>query len=329
MQTQPANSSAAGAAPATAASHWSCAQAEAIYAAPFNDLLFCAHSVHRQNFDANEIQLSTLMNIKSGGCPEDCGYCPQSVHYQTGVSAERLEPLENVLAAARAARASGATRFCMGAAWRSPRGSDFERVLQMVSAVKREGLETCATLGMLSGEQARQLQAAGLDYYNHNIDTSEQYYREIIHTREFRDRLETLRLVQAAGMKVCSGGIVGMGETRRDRCQMLVTLANLPEQPQSVPVNLLVRGPGTPLADAADIDPLELVRTIALARILMPAARVRLSAGRGEMPDVQQALCFFAGANSIFYGDRLLTTDNPAVQKDLQLLDRLGLRPSA
>lgn len=301
------------------------AAVEALYRSPFHDLLHRAQQVHRRHFDPSEVQLSTLMNIKSGGCPEDCAYCPQSVHHDTSVEPAGLTTVEEVRAAARAALASGATRFCMGAAWRSPRGKDFQRALDMVRAVRESGLEACATLGMLTPDQARELAAAGLDYYNHNLDTSAEFYANIITTRTYADRLDTLAQVRAAGIKVCSGGIIGMGESVRDRCAMLTTLAQLPEPPESVPVNMLVRVPGTPLAQVPALDPLDMVRTIAVARILMPRSRIRLSAGRDAMDDAVQALCFHAGANSIFYGDRLLTTDNPDVQRDLRLLDRLGM----
>lgn len=321
MQTVPA--------PPTTGAMASCsrdlAAVEALYQSPFHDLLHKAQAVHRRHFNASEVQLSTLMNIKSGGCPEDCAYCPQSAHYQTDVDAERMTGVEEVRAAAMAARAAGATRFCMGAAWRSPRGAEFQRALEMVRAVRELGMEACATLGMLSPEQAQELAAAGLDYYNHNLDTSREYYARIISTRTYSDRLDTLAQVRSAGIKVCSGGIIGMGETVRDRCAMLATLADLPEPPESVPINMLVRVPGTPLAGAPQIDPLEMVRTIAVARILMPRSRIRLSAGRSDMDDALQVLCFHAGANSIFYGDRLLTTGNPEVQRDLTLLDRLGM----
>lgn len=308
-----------------ASRQWNVSEVESVYRQPFHDLLHQAQCVHRRHFDPGEVQLSTLMNIKSGGCPEDCAYCPQSARYSTGVEADKLASVEAVRAAARAARDAGATRFCMGAAWRSPRAGDFNRVIEMVHAVRELGLESCATLGMLSAEQAHALAAAGLDYYNHNIDTSAEYYARIITTREFRDRLETLEHVRSAGINLCCGGIVGMGESVRDRCAMLATLANLSRPPESVPINMLVRVAGTPLADAPDLDPLEFVRTIAVARILMPAARVRLSAGRSAMSDAVQALCFHAGANSIFYGERLLTTGNPGVARDLELLDRLGM----
>lgn len=308
---------------------WTRAEVDALFALPFSELLFHAQQIHRRHFDPAEIQVSTLMSVKTGGCPEDCAYCPQSAHYDTGVDGEHMAPLEAVIAAARNARANGATRFCMGAAWRSPRPRQLDRIAEMVSAVASEGLETCATLGMLDVEQARQLRAAGLDYYNHNIDTSESHYAEIISTRSYADRLETLQAVREAGLKVCCGGILGMGESRDDWSAMLHTLATLPEHPGSVPINQLVRVPGTPLADAPPVDPLDFVRVVAVARILMPATHVRLSAGRTDMSDELQALCFLAGANSIFYGEKLLTTPNPASNQDAALLARLGLRPEA
>jgi biotin synthase len=300
-------------------------QVEALYRQPFHDLLHQAHGIHRRHFNPGSVQLTTLMNIKSGGCPEDCAYCPQSAHYDTGVEAEGIASVGAVRDAARAAQAAGATRFCMGAAWRSPRGADLARVIEMIRAVRELGMESCATLGMLTAEQAQALAGAGLDYYNHNIDTSADYYQRIITTRAFDARLATLEHVRCAGIRVCCGGIIGMGESIRDRCAMLATLANLPQPPESVPINMLVRVAGTPLADMPALDPLELVRTIAVARILMPVSRVRLSAGRAELSDSEQALCFHAGANSIFYGDRLLTTGNPGVERDLALLDRLGM----
>ena len=306
---------------------WRADEVAELYALPMNDLLFRSHTAHRQFFDANEIQLSALLNIKEGGCPEDCGYCPQSVRYHTEVEVQPTMPLEEVVSAAKAAKSRGASRFCMGGAWRSPKKKDFEQVLAMIKAVSAEGLETCATLGMLSDDQAQQLKQAGLDYYNHNLDTSPEYYKSIISTRTYEDRLTTLERVRKAGMNVCCGGIVGMGEDVADRIGLLLTLANMPKHPESVPINLLVRIEGTPLSDAADLDPFELVRTIAVARVLMPASYVRLSAGRTSMDDSFQALCFFAGANSIFYGDKLLSTDNPEHVKDMQLFRRLGLRP--
>jgi biotin synthase len=305
---------------------WSAEEARRIYATPFNDLLFRAHTVHRANFDPNAVQLSRLLSIKTGGCPEDCGYCSQSAHYATGVEATRLLEVERVIDAARVARDGGATRFCMGAAWRSLRDRDVESISAMVKGVKALGLETCMTLGMLSPAHADALAEAGLDFYNHNIDTSERFYEEIITTRTFADRLETLENVRRSGIKVCSGGILGMGETADDRIEMLLTLANLEEQPESVPINMLIPIAGSPLQDAQAIEPIEFVRVIALARILMPRAYVRLSAGRTEMSDEMQALCFFAGANSIFVGETLLTAANPANERDLELFGRLGLQ---
>ncbi len=307
---------------------WHLAEVEALFALPFNDLIFLAQGVHRQHFDPADVQISRLLSIKTGACSEDCAYCPQSAHYDTGLGREALMPLDAVLAAAREAREQGASRFCMGAAWRSPRDSDIEQVCAMVEGVKALGMETCVTLGMLTDAQTGQLKSAGLDYYNHNLDTSEAFYSSIISTRTYQDRLETLARVREAGINVCCGGIVGMGETARDRASLLLTLANLPKHPESVPINLLVRVEGTPLATTDDLDPLEFVRTIAVARILMPASRVRLSAGRDRMSDEMQALCFLAGANSIFYGERLLTTDNPEAVRDRQLFARLGLRMS-
>jgi biotin synthase len=288
-------------------------------------LLFRAQSIHRQYFDPAEVQISTLLSIKTGGCPEDCAYCPQSARYNTGVNAEKLMALDAVLAEARAAKSAGASRFCMGAAWRSPKDRDLEQVCAMVGAVKGLGLETCATLGMLSAAQAHALKRAGLDYYNHNLDTSPEFYGEIITTRVYRDRLETLEHVRDAGINVCCGGIVGMGESRADRIGMIATLAALPVHPESVPINMLVRVAGTPLADQPPLDPFEFVRTIAVARITMPRSMVRLSAGREDMSEQTQALCFLAGANSIFYGPKLLTTANPERDRDRVLLDKLGL----
>jgi len=306
---------------------WTTARAEALFSLPFTDLIFTAQRIHRAWHTPNTVQMSTLLSIKTGACPEDCAYCPQSVRYDTGVAAEALMPLAQVVERARAARSAGATRFCMGAAYRSPKSKDIEKIVEMVSAVHALGLETCATLGMLSGAQALTLKQAGLDYYNHNLDTSENFYGEIISTRTYQDRLDTLAAVRAAGMNVCCGGIVGMGESQRDRAQLLVTLANLPQQPESVPINQLVRVPGTPLAQAEDLDPFDIVRTIAVARLMMPKAQVRLSAGRTQMSDELQALAFLAGANSIFYGEKLLTTGNPDVQRDRALLRRLGIQP--
>jgi biotin synthase len=300
-----------------------------LYELPFNDLLFRAHSVHRENFDPNQIQLSKLLSIKTGGCPEDCGYCSQSARYATGLKPSKLMEVEHVVAEARKAKDGGATRYCMGAAWRSPKQNDLDAVVAMVRGVKELGLETCTTLGMLSREQAETLAEAGLDYYNHNIDTSKRFYGEIITTRSFADRLETLEHVRQAGIKVCAGGIIGMGETVEDRIDMLVTLANLPSPPESVPINMLIPMPGSKLANAAPIDPIEFVRIIALARILMPKSHVRLSAGRKTMTDELHALCFFAGANSIFVGDTLLTAANAGEDRDSSLLRRLGLTPAA
>jgi biotin synthase len=307
--------------------NWTVAEASALYGLPFNDLLFKAQTIHRAHFDPNRVQLSRLLSIKTGGCPEDCAYCSQSVHHESGLSASKLMEVERVIAEARKARDAGATRYCMGAAWRNPKPRDMEAVVAMVKGVKALGMETCMTLGMLDRAQSEQLAYAGLDYYNHNIDTSERYYSEIITTRNFADRLETLENVRAAGMKVCCGGIVGMGEEANDRIAMLTTLANLPEHPESVPINMLIPIPGTPLAKADPIDPIDFVRTIALARILMPKSFVRLSAGRTAMSDEMQALCFFAGANSIFVGDTLLTAGNPEKDKDMDLFRRLGLQP--
>jgi biotin synthase len=304
---------------------WSRAEVLALLSAPFSDLVARAQAMHRAHHDANAVQVSTLLSIKTGGCPEDCAYCPQAARYATGVKAEKLMPLDSVLDKARAAKAAGATRFCMGAAWRSPKDRDIDKVAAMIGAVRALGMETCATLGMLSAAQAQRLKSAGLDYYNHNLDSAPEFYGQIIHTREFADRLDTLEHVRAAGMKTCCGGIVGMGETREQRAGLLQTLANLPEQPQSVPINRLVRVEGTPLAGTALLDPFEFVRTIAAARILMPQSMVRLSAGRAEMSDELQALCFIAGANSIFYGEKLLTTGNPDVEHDQALFARLGI----
>jgi biotin synthase len=298
-----------------------------LFAVPFNDLLERAHATHRAHHDPNAVQVSTLLSIKTGGCPEDCAYCPQAARYHTGVQAEKLMELDSVLERARAARDAGATRFCMGAAWRSPKDRDIPKVAAMIREVRALGMETCATLGMLSESQAQALKDAGLDYYNHNLDTAPEFYGEIIHTREYQDRLDTLDHVRAAGMKTCCGGIVGMGESREQRAGLLQTLANLPEHPQSVPINRLVQVEGTPLHGTALLDPFEFVRTIAVARVVMPKSVVRLSAGRAEMSDELQALCFYAGANSIFYGEKLLTTGNPDVAHDRALFERLGLKP--
>jgi biotin synthase len=306
---------------------WTREQVRALFAAPFPDLMFRAAQVHRENFDSSEVQISTLLSIKTGGCPEDCAYCPQSAKFDTGVKAEKLMDLDAVLAEARAAKAGGASRFCMGAAWRSPKDRDLDKVCEMVEGVKALGMETCVTLGMLTGDQARRLKDCGLDYYNHNLDTSPEYYGEIITTRVYQDRLDTLEHVREAGMHVCCGGIVGMGEGLEDRIGMIATLASLPVHPESVPINMLVRVEGTPLAGTATLDPLDFVRTIAVARICMPASVVRLSAGREDMSEETQALCFLAGANSIFYGPKLLTTPNRGRDRDMALLDKLGMRP--
>jgi len=309
----------------TVRNDWTLAEVKELFALPFMDLVFQAQSVHRRFQVPNTVQISTLLSIKTGACPEDCAYCPQSVRFDTGLEAEELLELEEVAGRARAAKKSGATRFCMGAAYRSPKARDLQVIVQMVREVRALGLESCATLGMLTPAQAAQLKAAGLDYYNHNLDTSAEYYAEIITTRTYQDRLDTLAAVRAAGLKVCCGGIVGMGESPTDRAELLRTLANLPSHPESVPINQLVKVPGTPLAGAADVDPFDFVRTIAVARVLMPRAHVRLSAGREGMSDELQALCFLAGANSIFYGEKLLTTGNPDVERDRRLFERLGL----
>jgi len=306
---------------------WSFEEVQSLYSLPFNDLLFRAQSIHRENFDPNAVQVSTLLSIKTGACPEDCKYCSQSGHYNTELEKEKLLAVEKVLEEARQAKASGSSRFCMGAAWKHPSAKDFPHVLEMVKGVRALGMETCMTLGALSKEQSQALAEAGLDYYNHNIDTSRDYYKTIISTRTFEDRLDTLDNVREAGIKVCCGGIVGMGEELIDRIEFLKELANLPHHPESVPINNLVKIKGTPLEDAKDLEPFEFVRMIAVARILMPASHVRLSAGREEMNDQMQALCFFAGANSIFYGEKLLTTSNPLENDDLQLFKRLGIHP--
>jgi biotin synthase len=306
---------------------WTRTEIRALFELPFPELMFRAQGVHRAHFDPTEVQISTLLSIKTGGCPEDCAYCPQSAHYDTGVKAEKLMSLAAVLAEARAARQAGASRFCMGAAWREPKERDLDKVCAMVEGVKAVGLETCATLGMLTRGQARRLKAAGLDYYNHNLDTSPEYYGAIITTRTYQERLDTLEQVRDAGIHVCCGGIVGMGESAEDRVGMIMTLANLPVHPESVPINLLVRVEGTPLAHGRALDLIDFVCTIAVARITMPASVVRLSAGREDMSEETQALCFLAGANSIFYGPKLLTTPNPGRDHDLRLLDKLGLAP--
>ena len=307
--------------------NWTSKEVELLFSRPFNDLLYAAQSIHREYFVSNEVQISTLLAIKTGGCPEDCAYCPQSAHYNTETDKEKLLNIDSVLAAAESAKTEGATRFCMGAAWRSPTDRDLDLVCKMVEGVKEIGLETCVTLGMLKEGQAQKLQQSGLDYYNHNIDTSKNYYNEIISTRSYEDRIQTLSSVRDAGVKVCCGGIVGMGETRQDRIDMLTTLATLPEHPQSVPINMLVPVKGTPLSDSPSLDIIEFVRTIAVTRIIMPASVVRLSAGRNAMTDETQALCFIAGANSIFYGDELLTTENPERKADMLLFNKLGLKP--
>jgi biotin synthase len=305
---------------------WQAAEVLDLYALPFNDLLFKAQTIHRENFNPNEVQISSLLSIKTGSCSEDCGYCPQSARYESGLKSEPLMPIDEVLEAAQLAKSQGATRFCMGAAWRKPKDKDIERVVEMVQGVKALGMETCVTLGMLTDEQTESLKAGGLDYYNHNLDTSEDYYSEVITTRTYQDRLDTLERVRNSGINVCCGGIVGMGESDLDRANLLIQLANMPQHPESVPVNMLVQVEGTPLMGTEPFDPLMFVRTIAVAKIMMPKSRVRLSAGRNEMSDEMQALCFFAGANSIFYGDKLLTTDNPMTNHDLRLFDRLGLK---
>ncbi len=305
---------------------WQLGEVQALLAMPFNDLLFKAQTVHRENFDPNEIQVSTLLSIKTGSCSEDCGYCPQSARFDTDLKPEALLPVDEVLQAARRAKEQGASRFCMGAAWRSPKDRDIERVVEMIRGVKELGMETCVTLGMLTDGQTKRLKDGGLDYYNHNLDTSEDYYTEVISTRTYQDRLDTLERVRDAGINVCCGGIVGMGESDVDRAKLLRQLANLPQHPESVPINMLVQVQGTPLMGTEMLDPLLFVRTVAVARILMPQSRVRLSAGRTDMSDEMQALCFFAGANSIFYGDKLLTTDNPMSNQDVNLFERLGLR---
>ncbi len=306
---------------------WTREEVTALFNLPFNDLLFQAQVVHRAHFNPNEVQVSTLCSIKTGACPEDCKYCPQSARYDTGLEKEKLMKVEAVIEEAKAAKAGGATRFCMGAAWRSPKQKDMPYVTAMVKGVKELGLETCMTLGMLSGGQAEELADAGLDYYNHNLDTSPEFYGDIITTRTYQDRLNTLDNVRAAGMKVCSGGIVGLGEEQKDRVGLLHQLATMPTHPDSVPVNMLVKVEGTPLADQADLDPFDFIRTVAVARILMPASHVRLSAGREQMNDQMQALAFMAGANSIFYGEKLLTTANPSENKDMLLFKRLGINP--
>ena len=307
--------------------NWTHSEVKALFEMPFNDLLFKAASVHRANFNPNEVQISTLLSIKTGACPEDCKYCPQSGHYKTDLERERLIEVEKVVEQARLAKQKGATRFCMGAAWSDPKDRDMPYISQMVKEVKELGLETCMTLGMLTGDQAAELADAGLDYYNHNLDTSPEFYGDIITTRTYQDRLGTLANVRDAGIKVCSGGIVGMGESIKDRAGLLLQLANLPVQPESVPINMLVKVEGTPMADVADLDPFDFIRTIAVARIMMPQSHVRLSAGRESMNEEMHALAYFAGANSIFYGEKLLTTPNPKANKDMELFGRLGIKP--
>lgn len=314
--------------PVAATRHdWSLKDIEALFQLPFNDLMFQAQTIHRQFHDPNAVQISTLLSIKTGACPEDCKYCSQSGHYNTGLEKEKLLELQKVVTEAKLAKEKGASRFCMGAAWRSPRDKDMPYVLEMVKQVKSLGMETCMTLGMLDKSQAQALADAGLDYYNHNLDTSPEHYKSIITTRTYQDRLDTLSNVREAGMKICCGGILGMGESQRDRAGLLMQLANLPEHPESVPINMLVKIEGTPLADVEDLEPFDFIRTIAVARILMPKSFVRLSAGREQMNEQMQAMCFLAGANSIFYGERLLTTSNPEASKDMLLFNKLGIRP--
>jgi len=308
---------------------WTLADVRDLFALPFADLMYHAQRVHRQHFNPNEVQVSTLLSIKTGACPEDCAYCPQSIRYDTGLEREELMAIDEVLESARAAKAKGATRFCMGAAYRSPKDKQLKVIAEMVRGVRDLGMETCATLGMLTPDQAQTLKDAGLDYYNHNLDSSESFYEKIITTRTYQDRLDTLQAVRDAGINVCCGGILGMGETDLDRAQLLHTLATLPKHPESVPINQLVHVPGTPLKNAAPLDPFEFIRTIAVARLLMPKSHVRLSAGRTDMSDEMQALCFLAGANSIFYGDKLLTTENPETNRDQTLFAKLGITPEA
>ena len=315
--------------PPTIRHDWSRQEVQGLYGLPFMDLILTAQAAHRAWHEPNTVQMSTLLSIKTGACPEDCAYCPQSVRYDTGIEVQALMAVSEVRAAAQRAKAAGATRFCMGAAYRSPKARELKLIAAMIGAVRALGLETCATLGMLAPGQAQELKEAGLDYYNHNLDTSEAFYGEIISTRSYQDRLDTLSAVRSAGIKVCCGGIVGLGESSADRAELLRTLANLPEHPESVPINQLVRVPGTPLGEGPGVDPFDFVRTIALARVLMPRAHVRLSAGREAMSDELQALCFLAGANSIFYGEKLLTTGNPDVARDRELFGRLGLKPQA
>ncbi len=305
---------------------WTKPEVISLITKPFNDLIFQAQSVHRENFDPNIVQLSTLMNIKTGGCPEDCAYCPQSAHYDAGINAQKLLEVDAVLEQAKAAKERGATRFCMGAAWRQPKQRDLEKVIDMIEAVKKTGMETCVTLGMLEKGQAQELKSAGLDYYNHNLDSSPEFYSKIISTRSYQERLDTLEHVRDAGINVCCGGIIGMGEEENDRAGLLMSLANMEVQPESVPINMLVQVEGTPLEETEDLDPIDFIRVIAAARIMMPASYVRLSAGRSEMTQEMQALCLLAGANSIFYGEKLLTTDNPQLAEDKKLFERLGVQ---
>ena len=313
----------------TSPQRWNVKEIKALFELPFADLMFQAQQVHRDHFDPNAVQLSTLLSIKTGGCSEDCGYCPQSAFHSSGVENRKMLEVDEVVKAAMVAQQNGADRICMGAAWREPSDEDMANVVEMVKAVRGLGMETCATLGMLNDTQAEQLRAAGLDYYNHNLDTSPEFYGDIISTRDYQDRLDTLERVRKAGMHVCSGGIVGMGENLNERAGLIAQLANLDPYPESVPINNLVKVEGTPLSNAEDLDPLDFVRTIAVARITMPSARVRLSAGRQQMSDAIQALCFLAGANSIFYGEQLLTTSNPDAERDRALLDKLGMYPFA
>lgn len=314
-------------APEPAAQRWTVAAIAELLALPFSDLIYRAQTVHRKHFDPNAVQVSTLLSIKTGGCSEDCGYCPQSARYHTGVDSHELMALDEVIAFARAAKASGASRFCMGAAWRGPKQRDLAAVCKMIEEVKALGLETCATLGMLEAGQAEELKQAGLDYYNHNLDTAPEFYGKIITTRIYQDRLDTLERVRKAGIRVCCGGIIGMGESREERAGLIAQLANMEQPPESVPINLLTQVEGTPLYGSPELDPIEFVRTIAVARITMPQSYVRLSAGRHSMPEAMQALCFIAGANSIFYGDKLLTTSNPDVAADQALFSKLGIKP--
>jgi len=325
MQTEQVESSVRYVNPADANPRWTRQQIQALYDLPFMDLVFQAQQIHREHHQPNHVQLSSLLSIKTGACPEDCAYCPQSGHHNTGLEKEKLMPISEIVDAAKAAKEQGASRFCMGAAWRSPTDKDIPQIAATIQAVKALGMETCATLGMLSGEQAEHLANAGLDYYNHNLDTSENYYDQIITTRTFQDRLDTLQHVRDSGMNVCAGGIIGMGEQTSDRIGLILALSNLPKPTESVPVNMLIAVPGTPLEDAEKIDPLDFVRMIAIARICMPNSYVRLSAGREEMSDEMQALCFLAGANSVFYGDELLTANNASVQRDKALFKRLRL----